>query len=288
MKVLKKMGLEEMRRKSLRHFVKELQNRDDYEIRNISLDCDSCGKEGSVTEIQYKISGDSVWKAAMSMLSECQSCRDQRELAKVMEDDLTHMKEERSSRLMDEYFLIPESLRNAGFKTYREANDVTGFAKRAAMNFTKHFTPGQANNLVFIGSPGTGKSHLCASIARTIKNRELSVGFLTTGTLLTKIKSTWKDGSSKTEEQILRDIRTLDLLILDDIGSESGGQSNSWNKKTLFEIVNAREGRPTVYTTNYTETDLAQIVGERVVSRLYTNSEFIQMFCEDYRKTLQI
>jgi DNA replication protein DnaC len=58
----------------------------------------------------------------------------------------------------------------------------------------------------------------------------------------------------------------------------------------IFELVESRSGKPTIYTSNLTDTDLPKAVGGRVFSRLYDNTKFIDLFIEnyDYRKTRKI
>ncbi|MGO5012795.1 ATP-binding protein [Niallia sp. Sow4_A1] len=143
-------------------------------------------------------------------------------------------------------------------------------------------------NLLIQGNPGTGKTHLCVAIARTLKEKGFIVGFLTTGQLLSKIKSTYNKASIITEENIFKDLKKLDLLILDDLGAEASGGNDDWRKSIIFEIVESRSGKPTIYTSNLTDQDLPMVVGERVFSRLYDNTKFIDLFTEDYRKKLRI
>ena len=73
-----------------------------------------------------------------------------------------------------------------------------------------------------MGNPGTGKTHLCTAVARNLKANGFIVGLLTTGQIRAKIKSTYNKGSSQTEEAIFRDLKKLDILILDDAGSKQG------------------------------------------------------------------
>ncbi|TWD90306.1 hypothetical protein FB550_12269 [Neobacillus bataviensis] len=72
------------------------------------------------------------------------------------------------------------------------------------------------------GEPGHWKNPLCTAVARNLKANGFIVGLLTTGQILAKIKSTYNKGSSQTEEAIFRDLKKLDILILDDVGSNQG------------------------------------------------------------------
>jgi len=191
-------------------------------------------------------------------------------------------------RLIEEYFILPDNLKDAGFKNYQILDGVKAQAKEATIKYTKDFLSGEYYNLLLLGNPGTGKTHLCSAIARTLKENGVIVGFLTTGELLRKIKATYNKGSSKAENDIFKDLKQIELLILDDLGAESLNQNNEWYLKTMFEIVNSRLGIPTIYTSNFDDQKLPIAVGERVFSRLYDNTKFVDLFTEDYRKKLKI
>ena len=120
-----------------------------------------------------------------------------------MESSLKEREGEIANRLMKEYFLIPETLNNAGFKDYRETNNVTARAKSNFIRFVKDFQDDKRYNLLVMGNPGTGKTHLCVAVARTLKEKGFTVGFITTGKLLSIIKETYQKGAAKTEERFL-------------------------------------------------------------------------------------
>lgn len=279
-------------RSSMSHYVEELKERDDYEARMNTVPCDFC--EGQAYRPEYRILGESEWKPTSPHLKEeCSRCASQ----KVFEEFATKGKEDLrnnlAKRFEDEYWFIPEDLKQAGFKNFKVNGGSSVLeAKRIAMDYTKNFVgtdPEQRHNLLIMGSVGTGKTHLSAAIARTLKEQGVLVGLLTTGTLLTKIKATYQKGASKTEEDIFRDLKKFELLVLDDLGSEAKSKDEfDWSKNKLFEIVNTRIGKPTIYTSNFNEKHLPTAIGERVFSRLNNNTKFIELVTDDYRKNYRI
>lgn len=256
-----------------------------------NIKCPGCGSidEKGAGALFYRVNKNSEWIQAGESFK-CSSCRDAEALLTYMNTDLTEQRQQISNRLTKEYYLLPDGLKNAGFKNYQETNKVTARAKRKAIDYTKSFIAGEKDrfNLLLTGSCGTGKSHLSVAISRTLKEKGFIVGFLTTGQLLSKIKSTYNKGSSKTEEDIFRDLKRIDCLILDDVGSEAIGGNEDWRKGMIFEIVESRSGKPTIYTSNLTEEDLDKAVGGRVYSRLFDNTQFIDLFTDDFRKNRQI
>lgn len=254
------------------------------------LECPECGEQEKGTgALFYRMVGNEDWHQAGEVFK-CSLCRDAEALEAYMSISKQEQRNQIAERLMQEYLMLPEGLANAGFKNYDEINQVTANAKEKAIAYTKGFSANPENryNLLIQGNPGTGKSHLCAAITRTLKEKGFIVGYITTGQVLTKIKSTYQKGSAKTEESILEDLKKIDCLVIDDIGSEAIGGKEDWRKGMIFELVESRNGKPTIYTSNLTESELERAVGERVNSRLYNNTQFIDLFTEDYRKKLRV
>ncbi|MEK4067588.1 ATP-binding protein [Peribacillus sp. FSL R5-0717] len=266
-----------------------LADRDDFEVKGqFNLPCSVCGDE-SASRLFYRIFNQQDWFPVEKMMN-CHACREKEAFKVYQERSLQELKTSIGERLAKEYFLPPESLLNAGFSNYQETDIITAGAKERVILFTKSFLefPEKPYNLLIMGNPGTGKTHLCVAMARNIKQKGFTVGFLTTGKLLSIIKETYQKGASKTEKAILSDISRLDLLILDDVGSEAIGGNDDWRKGMIFEIVESRSGKPTIYTSNLTDVDLPVAMGKRVYSRLHYNTKFIDLFTDDYRKNFQI
>ncbi|RXW58259.1 hypothetical protein CYQ74_04785 [Enterococcus faecium] len=69
---------------------------------------------------------------------------------------------------------------------------------------------------------------------------------------------------------------TTDLVVFDDIGAELGsGVSNSrqFTNNTLNTLLEARQNKATIITTNLSGPELREAYGERIVSRIFKNSE---------------
>ncbi|MGE8020116.1 ATP-binding protein [Peribacillus frigoritolerans] len=274
---------------AVKKMVPILADCDDFELKyQCNLPCPGCGdKTGG--GLFYLISNKKDWLQVGDTMK-CSVCRDREAFKNYQDKSLKELISSVGERLTKEYFFLPESLKNPGFNNYQETNNITAGAKERAVSFTKTFlaSTDACHNLLIMGNPGTGKTHLCAAIARNIKQKGFTVGFLTTGKLLSMIRETYQKEPAKTESEILRDITRLDLLILDDVGSEAKGGNDDWRKGIFFEIVESRSGKPTIYTSNLTDVDLPVAVGKRVYSRLHDNTQFIDLFTEDYRENLRI
>lgn len=288
MKNLKRfLTIDDCYKNYLKKIIPDLAEWNDVEMeyRN-GLYCPDCGEMGG-SALFYRTKGDQDWFQAKKVTS-CSKCRDRQAFENYQQSSLNQQKTEIDKRLTAEYFLIPQDLQSAGFQNYEKTNSVTTKALNNSIDYVKRFNMGDKYNLLIMGNPGTGKSFLSVAIARNLRIKGEVVGFMTTAQLLTKIKSTYSNGTKKTQEGILQDLQKIDLLILDDLGSESVSGSEDWRKSLLFEVVNSRIGKPTIYTSNLTDTDLPLAVGDRVFSRLYNNTKFIDLFTVDYRKKLKI
>jgi predicted ATPase len=69
----------------------------------------------------------------------------------------------------------------------------------------------------------------------------------------------------RTEEKWFRIVEESQLLCIDDIGLRSPTDAGY---EIVFKLINAREDRPTFYTSNHGESDVARVYGRRISSRL--------------------
>ncbi|NRG29532.1 ATP-binding protein [Bacillus circulans] len=176
------------------------------------------------------------------------------------------------------YSLINDSLKQATLDNFEATSAELYEAKQIVLSYIDSFDKKQ--NLLFTGSYGTGKSHLSVSITKKLMEQGYECLFLSLPKLLTKIKQTYnKEGI--TEAELLQVIQRVDLLVLDDIGAE---QRTVWSNSKLFEILDDRAGKATIYTTNFNSKELKNHVGERNFSRMMESTDVIVMNGSDYRR----
>ncbi|WP_088051862.1 ATP-binding protein [Virgibacillus dakarensis] len=176
------------------------------------------------------------------------------------------------------YSLTNKSLQEATLENYDPTNNNLTVAKQKVAEYIRTFDGEQ--NLLLSGNYGSGKSHLSISITKKLMEQGFECLFLSFPKLLTKIKRTYnmKDVS---EDELLEVIQRADLLVLDDIGAE---QQTEWSASKLFEVLDDRAGKATVYTTNLGSAELKEHVNERNFSRMMDNTHVIVMKGSDYRR----
>lgn len=162
-------------------------------------------------------------------------------------------------------------------------------AKEYADTFPLHYANG--DGLYIEGTNGTGKTHLAAAIAlQLIAKQGIPVICKTSSDLLLDIKKAF-DNKDITESAVLNIYKTVDLLVIDDLGKE---QCSDWSMSTLYSILNDRyeDLKPTIITTNYNSDDLLRALTPKgydntkiiaILSRLREVSTVITMAWEDYR-----
>ncbi len=149
-----------------------------------------------------------------------------------------------------------------GRSATRKDRDSLERAKQAALTFADQ----PDGWLLFTGPRGCGKTHLAIAIGGESLRRGRPVFFAFVPTLLDHLRSTFSPDSPIGYDELFEQIRTVPLLILDDLGAES---STPWAEEKLYQIVVHRhEARlPTVITSANSIEDMEE-AKLRIASRL--------------------
>ena len=77
-------------------------------------------------------------------------------------------------------------------------------------------------------------------------------------------------------------LKTCDLLVIDEIG---GGSLTKASYPYLYDLVNYRvdNNLSTIYTTNYTDEEVINILGQRLYSRIYDTSVVLEFEASNVR-----
>jgi DNA replication protein DnaC len=139
-------------------------------------------------------------------------------------------------------------------------------------------------NLVLAGNIGTGKTQIATIIAREVINQGYSVGFIELYNLLAKVKSAYSKTNDLSENQIIEQYASKDLLIIDEAKVEFNSDTE---RKIIMNLFNERYKRelPTIITTNLNKSQLKEMLTDRVVDRLAQNLSWLDFTWESYRRT---
>lgn len=126
--------------------------------------------------------------------------------------------------------------------------------------------------LVLGGPSGSGKTHLAAAIVNERTRQGQPAFYITTPDLLDKMRASFNPESEMPYDEFFEQVRSAPLLVLDDLGVQSG---TPWAKEKLDQLLTSRFNNelPTVIVTG---TPLDQIE-DRLRTRL-TDTRLCQVF----------
>ncbi len=132
-----------------------------------------------------------------------------------------------------------------------------------AINLATKYADSPNGWIVFIGTYGSGKTHLASAIANFRMDLGFSPSFIVVPDLLDHLRATFNPKSSVSYDRLFDSIKQTPLLILDDLGTQS---ATPWAKEKLYQLFNYRYNAklPTVITTSDYITD----IDPRIQSRM--------------------
>ena len=204
---------------------------------------------------------------------------------------------------------IPPTYQGERFSTWKRGrpgnvDKIYAICREYSENY-RLLTPQGYRSLV-LTSPrvwGLGKTHLVCSIAHRILDRwngeeiRCPVYVTTEPDLMARIRATYNrvfytgEGvPQETEEDVLKHVTRVPLLILDDVGKEEVADLK-FVQRMLYRIINGRYNNnrlPVVITANMSEREFRQHLGgenEASSSRLYEScgGKFCELTGKDFR-----
>ncbi len=182
----------------------------------------------------------------------------------------------------------PEMLRRMTFDNFDlRGNGQLTPAQSQNLSFIKNivnYWSGNPKDWLFLHGPfGVGKTHLAVAAAAERERRGDEIFFATVPDLLDYLRATFAPDSNVAYDDLLDRIKTVDLLVLDDMGAE---RSTPFAEDKLFQIINYRyESRlATIITSSHYHDEIATF-RPRIASRLSDSSVILQLLIAvpDYR-----
>lgn len=237
--------------------------------------CEFCNKELKPKGLDYlyeNISPDSI------EYERCNCEKAKEYWAKKDEEEYLKRKKEHYKNIINQLYkdsYMRKNYQNKNFENYNKAL-VNSLDVEIIEDYTKKcIEENQTNGMIITGESGIGKTHLASAIAnKLIENgRIVLIGRLTT--LLDKIKDTFAD-NTKSENELIELYSNVDMIIIDDLGTE---RISRWALEKLYTIIeNRNENRlPIVITTRFDKNELLQrfnegqdkILADAVINKLY-------------------
>lgn len=159
--------------------------------------------------------------------------------------------------------------------------NVTAQLRTFADSLARHMVEGEG--LYLGGGPGTGKTHAALGLGLIALAQGYTVYAATLGSLLMEIRATFSRQGGAYESALLDRLCGLDLLILDDLGTE---QPSAWAVEKLTHLIHGRYARKRslLITSNFHPSLLESVWGFNLMSRVYATCDLLS-FADvgDYR-----
>lgn len=202
---------------------------------------------------------------------------------KVETIEMTERHENNASEwLMKRSIYLDSTIRMARFESYDTDDEETTENKKRALTIVRDYYEGATYNTILQGKPGTGKSHLAISILKYINEytkEPKKCLFVSVDELMRRIKASFDDRKSiYTEANMVRLLSDADYLVLDDLGAETGSihsdkVATDYTTQILYAVLNARQDKPTIFTTNLSNENLIKKYDTKLISRMFKGAE---------------
>lgn len=133
-------------------------------------------------------------------------------------------------------------------------------------------------NMALLGNAGTGKTHLACAVANyIIQQGKGTARFSSVSEINRLVREAKSYNSLTTESDIIRAFGSFDLLIIDEVGVQSGTEAES---RALFEVFNSRYQnlKPTILISNLTPAEFKAAVGDRIADRVKEDGGEVLIF----------
>lgn len=138
-------------------------------------------------------------------------------------------------------------------------------------------------NILFIGSPSVGKSHLTISIGVSACEQGVRTLFINCHELLLRLQTAYENGNI---ERVMKRYGNYELLIIDEIGYLPIKRQEA---DLLFQLINLRYDRhSTIFTTKSNLSGWSEIFRNpaataAILDRLVHQSQFFKVTGKSYR-----
>ena len=141
----------------------------------------------------------------------------------------------------------------------------------------------EKKNILFIGSPGVGKTHLATSLGIEAARKRNSVYFISCNDLITNLSRAFKENRLESKIKFYCKYK---LLIIDEIGYLPITKDEA---NMFFQLIAKRyENKPTIITTNQPFSKWGEVFGDTtiasaIIDRLVHHSVIINIKGKSYR-----
>ncbi|MFI1166511.1 ATP-binding protein [Streptomyces sp. NPDC020801] len=141
--------------------------------------------------------------------------------------------------------------------------------------------PDDTRSLLIVGPTGTGKTHYAYSVLRALA--ETGAGAIWTATTAADLYAQLRPRAGRDSEAEFDKFAQAGVLFVDDLGA---AKLTEWTEEVTYRLINHRyeQCRPGIFTSNVPPSQLRDVLGERIASRLTEMCERVALKGDDRRK----
>jgi DNA replication protein DnaC len=206
--------------------------------------------------------------------------RQEQFLHRVLSEEMTRRERNKKARLLQRAsFPVLKSFTDYEFSGIRFPPDLSKDELLSCQFIA------EKKNLVLYGGVGTGKTHMSLALGIFACEMGLKVRFYTVTELVLKLSDTYRNG---TLERLVRDLKQLDLLILDEWGYVPVDREGS---QLLFRVIaDSYESKSLILTTNLEFSKWGSVFTDEqmaaaMIDRLVHHGHLLMFDSKSYRMT---
>lgn len=171
----------------------------------------------------------------------------------------------------------------SNFEVYLSSQPPSVAALRA---YADEIAAGSNKNLVLLGTPGTGKTHLAIAIARHVGAKGRSVTYIGMLDLLDQLRRDRFPTPPQQPGQFADAITSVDLLIIDECGKQTGTESEAVAAQRIIDrrVSNCM---PTIVIGNGDIDGVRQMITGAALDRLLCQCSEMTLAWRSYRHLLR-
>ena len=206
---------------------------------------------------------------------------------KIVEDRYQSSLRTRQLADLEDYSIfggIRSKLEQLTFENYQPMDAETESGKQKVQGIVEGYPETKSDIVLLNGKTGAGKTHLAVAVLNGILalDPNLRGQFINYAELLEMSKQfDNKETKRYVNDEVFRELKTADVVVIDDLGAELGDfneqkiKSTNYNTSFVNRIFETRTDKLTLYTTNLTGTQIKKVYGDRIISRTFPNLTYI-------------
>lgn len=237
-----------------------------------------CAKHGKYTVDAFYVSGK-----LRNPNPQCPRCviAESTSAAKV---EFEQMRFEGVERMLEHSQISPRMI-DCRVSGYKPTNEKAAAYKKICQSFVEDWSKSGSGrrNLIMVGNPGTGKTHLGTAIAAAvIRGYAHQAIYTRADDMASYIRGSYAQGSTYTEEEAIKRFGEVPLLVLDELG---GTVAKDHERSLLSRVIDMRwlNLNPTITMSNLMVTELEKATDERMMDRLRDGATVMVFDWESHR-----